>query len=296
MIYVITGHLGSGKSLLAVRLAHDYLKAGRKVASNITLNLDKLLEPTSKAAATKLPYVPNEGHLEALGHGYDGKYDESKFGLVLLDEAGKWLNSRDWADKERRGLFAWLTHARKKGWDVALIVQDYEALDAQIRRSITEVYIYCVRLDRIKVPYLPIRLPRIHRGKGLYGGPQGEKYKTWTAQGDDYFAAYDTRESVRSEELYDDAGKPVDARGLSSMLPAWHLRGRYLPPRPSLAEYGVWLAKWLLLVMLLPLFLIGLPRSGRPIKGMGTAWRADLLELFPKTRPTPYDAARSGEG
>ena len=164
MIYVITGHLGSGKSLLAVRIAHEYLRLGKPVASNITLRPDHLMPPNSRITLTKLPYIVAESHLEALGNGYDGPYDESKFGLILLDEAGKWLNSRDWADKERRGLFNWITHARKFGWDVALIVQDYESLDAQIRRAVTEMYVHCSRLDRVKVPFLPIKMPRIHVG------------------------------------------------------------------------------------------------------------------------------------
>lgn len=178
MIYVMTGHLGSGKSLLTVQMAINYLAAGKRVASNMTLFLDKALPSTSKATAIKLPYIPAAEHLKALGQGYEGKYDESKFGLVILDEAGTWLNSRDWNDKDRRGLFQWVTHARKHGWDVALIVQDYEALDSQIRRSVTELYVSCSRLDRIKLPGLPITLPRIHRAKATYKGPAGAVYKT----------------------------------------------------------------------------------------------------------------------
>lgn len=302
MIYVITGHLGSGKSLLAVRLAHDYLKEGRRVASNISLNMEHLMPADSRASSVKLPYIPTEAHLESLGDGYAGAYDESRFGLVILDEAGKWLNSRDWNDKDRRGLFAWLTHARKKGWDVALIVQDFEALDAQIRRSITEIYIYCMRLDRIKVPGLPIRLPRIHRGKGLYGGPQGEKFKTWTARGDDYFKAYDTRESVRSEELWTADGKTIDMRGPSSRLSAWHLRGRYLSPRPPGRMFAALALKALVLFVVGPLVMLCATGStADKLAGIRHLFRGglladDLAYLFPKTAASPYELADKASG
>lgn len=283
MIYVITGHLGSGKSLLAIRIAHDYLQAGKRVASNITLNLDRMPGgDKSKVTATKLPYIPNESHLEALGQGYEGPYDEDKFGLIILDEAGKWLNTRDWADKERRGLFSWLTHARKKGWDLALIVQDFEALDAQIRRSITEVYVKCQRLDRFKVPYLPIRLPRYYVGTGRYGGPDGVKFKTWHASGEDYFAAYDTREAVRQEVTWTETGETVDMRAPYTMLSGWHLRGRYIPKRPPLPVFATAVVKWTL---------IALCGWIARYRGTGAAWRRDFELLFPRTGKSPYDVA-----
>lgn len=293
MIYVITGHLGSGKSLLAVRIAHDYLKAGRRVASNITLCLDKLPgDDMSKVSATKLPYIPTAAHLSELGNGYDGKYDEDKFGLIILDEAGTWLNSRDWNDKDRRGLFQWLTHARKFGWDLALLVQDFEAMDAQIRRSIVEIFVKCQRLDRVKIPYLPIKLPKYFVGTGRYGGPDGLKYKTWHASAEDYFESYLTTEKVRMETVWTDQGAEVDARGSYSMLSAWHLRGRYRQARPPLSGYVGFAVKWTLFFILAGL-LWPLTRSGRGHLGWRENFRADLAGVFPKTARTPYDLAKS---
>lgn len=261
MIYVITGHLGSGKSLLAVDLAFQYMRAGKRVASNITLNPEYALPKRSRATAVKLPYIPTAEHLDALGKGYEGKYDEDRFGLLLLDEAGSWLNARDWNDKDRRGLFTWITHARKYGWDVALIVQDYEALDAQIRRAVTEIYVKCSRLDRIKVPFLPIHLPRAHLATARYQSATGPVVRRWLSRGDDLFKAYDTREAVRPELLYTEAG-PVDMRSLTTLLSPWHLVGRYLPPRWPWWAYGL---KALLVVfagLLWPLAILqGAPRS-----------------------------------
>jgi len=232
MIYIITGHLGSGKTLLACQLAFDYLRAGKPVASNMTFFLEHALPKRSKAIATKLPYIPTAEHLDAIGRGYDGEYDEEKFGLVLLDEAGTWLNSRDWSDKDRRGLFTWITHARKRGWDVALIVQDYESMDAQIRKSVTEAYVSCSRLDRIKIPFLPIRLPRVHLATARYLGRQGPVMRRWFTRGTDIFKAYNTEESVTQELLWTEDG-PVDMRGNATMLSPWLVAGRYMPPKPT---------------------------------------------------------------
>ena len=227
MIYIVTGHLGSGKSLVTVDMAMNrYLRQGRRVASNITLLPENALPAQSKSHYIKIPYIPRADHLESLGKGYEGDYDEQKFGLVILDEAGSWLNSRDWADKDRRGLFTWITHARKHGWDVALIVQDWESLDAQIRKSVCEIFVKCSRLDRVKIPYLPLKAPKIHRATARYGGPDGPLYERWHTRGTQVHSWYDTREAVRPEITYTEAGQ-VDARAVWSGLSPYHLVGRY---------------------------------------------------------------------
>lgn len=277
MIFIISGHLGSGKSLLAVRMAHEYLQTGRRVASNITLHLDALMRPSDRSTVTKLPYIPTPAHLDGLGRGYEGPYDEDRHGLVLLDEAGSWLNARDWNDKDRRGLFSWLTHARKYGWDVALIIQDIESLDAQIRRSILEVSVNCKRSDRIKLPYLPIKLPKYHIGTGRYGCKEDSPiFKRWIAKGDDYHAAYDTREAIKAEVMWTDAG-PVDARAPYTLLSAWHLVGRYLPPRPGRTAIAAMVAKWFLVGLLMPF------ASNR--RDLMEALRMDLASIVPGLFP-----------
>lgn len=290
MIYIITGHLGSGKTLLAVALAQTYLLRGCRVASNITLNLDHLLDPKSKVVADKLPYIPTPANLEAIGRGYAGKYDEQKFGLLLLDECGTWLNSHDWKDKDRRGLFQWVTHARKYGWDVALLVQDWESMDAQIRRSVCEVYVSCSRLDRIKVPFLPIKLPRIHVATARYQGPSGPKIRRWYTRGTALFDAYDTREAVKPEVLWTDDG-PIDIRANATMLSAWHLLGRYLPPRLTWFDIVSVMVGLTVLATLGAFLMASLGRS--PWEATRLAW----ARFKASRRPSPYlalaQAARS---
>lgn len=269
MIYMITGHLGSGKTLLAVSLAQQYMQTGRRVATNLTLNPEYLVKSTDRQIVAKLPGVPTEEFLNNIGRGYEGKYDEEKFGLLLLDEAGTWLNSRDWSDKSRRGLFRWITHARKFGWDVALIVQDWESLDAQIRRSVCECFVSCSRLDRMKVPFIPIKLPRVHMATARYQGPNGPVMKRWFTRGSELFDAYDTNEKVSEDLMYTDQG-PIDVRANSSILSAWHVRGRYLPPPLSLND-RVWVLVGLAIVAVLGSILAGL--AGRsPAEPVKAAW------------------------
>lgn len=281
MILMITGHLGSGKTLLSVALAQTYLQEGRRVATNLHLFPEHLVKPTDRQIIMKLPGVPTKEHLDQIGRGYEGKYDEAKFGLLLLDEAGSWLNSRDWSDKSRRGLFTWITHARKLGWDVALIVQDWESLDAQIRRSVCEVYVSCSRLDRIKVPFLPLKLPRIHMATARYQGPQGPKIRRWFTRGTDLFKGYDTRESIKEDVIWTEAG-PVDGRANVSLLSAWHLRGRYLAPQLSLAELLGVVGGMLFLSTVGALLLACQGRS--PWQASQAAWRRFCIGR----EPSPY--------
>lgn len=264
--YCLTGHKGAGKTLIAVGMAQKYLRRGRRVAANITLRPEHLVKAQDRSVIFKLPGFPRHEDLQLLGRGYEGPYDESKFGLVILDEAGSWLNSHDWKDPDRRGLFHWLTHARKLGWDVVLIIQDWESLDGQTRRSITELYTGCSRLDRIK--FLGIGLPKIHLATHRYKGPSGIITGRDFYTGNSLYSGYDTTESVIKDLNYTDVG-PIDARGCYTLLSAWHLKGRYMTaPEPW------WLLAWkiyaqifigLLIVLLTPIAAIERLLGGAPV-------------------------------
>jgi len=53
-------------------------------------------------------------------------------GLLVLDELGTWLNSRNWNTKNRLEILNWLFLSRKDHWDLILLAQDYEMIDAQV--------------------------------------------------------------------------------------------------------------------------------------------------------------------
>jgi len=205
-VYLVTGKLGTGKSKWCTRRAQIAIREGRRVASNMDFYLDKLNPRTRKARYTRVPDKPSVRDLEAIGHGNPESYDEDRNGLLILDELGSWLNSRQSLDGERKGVVDWLIHARKHGWDVLLIVQSAMMIDKQVREGIGEYMVVCYRLDKLKLPIIgglldmvvegAGRLPRLHvastrmqLGPGITHVVDRDFFK-----GDDLHAAYDTRQ------------------------------------------------------------------------------------------------------
>lgn len=229
-VYFVTGRLGSGKSLACVDKIRSYLADGRRVATNLDIHLDQMFEQ-NKATITRIPDKPRPDDMASLGEGYSSDdprdYDESRFGLIVLDECGTWLNSREWNDKERRKLIDWFLHARKLRWDVMFLIQDIESCDAQIVRSLCEHLVICRRLDRFKV--MGIHLPRLHIANVYYGKTTEAQVDKWMYRGGDLFDSYDTRQVFKDDVIFTPAG-PVDMRAPYTMLSAWHLKGRYLAP------------------------------------------------------------------
>ena len=124
-VYVVTGKLGAGKTLVAVGKIKDKLNQGCKVATNLDLNLDKLIGENAKATRCyRIPDKPVLADLESIGTGTDS-YDENKNGLLVLDECGTWFNARSWNDKSRQDVINWFLHARKLGWDIIFLIQDF---------------------------------------------------------------------------------------------------------------------------------------------------------------------------
>ena len=115
-VYFVTGKLGGGKSCACVARIQEYLKGGRRVATNLDLYLENLVSPWRKNIdVMRLPDKPSALDLDAIGLGYDGDYQgENKNGAVVLDECGTWFNSRTWNEAGRAQLIDWMAHARKK--------------------------------------------------------------------------------------------------------------------------------------------------------------------------------------
>lgn len=254
--YIVTGKLGSGKTLCAVGRIQEYLQQGRRVATNLDLNVEYLLNPGKKFDIVRIPDRPLVEDMEYIGVGYHGDYDETKFGALVLDEAAKWLNTRNYTEKGRKEFINWMIHSRKFGWDVYLIVQDIESLDKQVRDNFCEHLVVCRRLDRmpinlgklvlpaiimttvfiyswgVKAVIFPaligfslfaitsgrIPMPRIHIGKVHYGDNESEPVvDRWVYRGTQLIHAYDTR------QRFYDRDTPI-APGLSHVIPQ--------PPKP----------------------------------------------------------------
>lgn len=167
MIYAVKGRPGGGKSYYAARKAIQELMLGKCVVSNVTLrpgweekaaqhayfsrmrgkSIDEIasgllsryhqLDPDDTDALRELFRVRVAGERESRG-------------VAILDEAHNWLNARKWNDGDRQDYVAWFTQHRKLGFDVYLLSQAIESIDAQIRRLI-EYYVVLRNLKRWKV-------------------------------------------------------------------------------------------------------------------------------------------------
>lgn len=224
--YSVEGKLGTGKTKFCVWRAQQALREGRRVASNVDLNLGRLV-PERRCSYMRVPDKPTADDLLALGHGNPESYDEERNGVLILDELGTWLNSRTFGDKGRAGVIDFLIHARKYGWDVYLIVQDAGMIDKQVRESLIEYQCKCMRMDKVRIPVFGKvlgligslwgskrfgYLPRFHLVTSRVGaGATAVVAERWMYQGDDLHAAYDTRQVFRSDYEH----------GTHSVLPSW---------------------------------------------------------------------------
>jgi hypothetical protein len=232
-VYLVQGKLGTGKSKFCVWIAKTALYYGRRVAGNLDIHTE-ILSPKTPRGYVRLPDKPTGFDLEAMGHGNPGSYDETRNGVLILDELGTWLNSRSFQDKARAELLDWLIHARKHGWDVYLIVQDAVMIDKQVREALVEYTATCMRMDKVKIPGIGwfinwigesfntlagIRkasrwgyLPFFHLVVARIGsGAQQVIADRWTYVGTELHAAYDTRQIFRSDYQH----------GAYSTLPPW---------------------------------------------------------------------------
>ncbi|MDR5865273.1 zonular occludens toxin domain-containing protein [Halomonas koreensis] len=233
-VYVVTGKLGAGKTLVAVGKIRDKLNQGCKVATNLDLNLDKLIgEKPRQTRCFRIPDKPTLDDLEAIGTGTDS-YDESKNGLLVLDECGTWFNSRSWADKSRQAVINWFLHARKLGWDIIFLIQDLSIMDKQARVALAEHVVYCRRLDRVTLPFVgalyslvtgdKLPLPKVHLGIVKYGdSPTSMVVERWTYTGKHLYPAYDTKQAFSDSYPH----------GTYSLLPPWYTHGVFRVPRDA---------------------------------------------------------------
>jgi hypothetical protein len=229
--YFVTGKLGNGKSLVSVARIHEKMKSGCRIATNIDLNLESMSSKYCRDLnVIRVPDKPCLADLTAIGKGTES-YDESKNGLLVLDECGSWFNSRNWQDKQRAAVNDWFRHARKLGWDVILIVQDISLIDSQARDALSEHVAFCKRLDNMRVPIItplfaligiPLKFPKIHIARVVLGtSPADLMADRWVFRGTHLYSAYDTKQIF----------SPTNDFGSHSVLTPWHLNRLQLTKR-----------------------------------------------------------------
>jgi hypothetical protein len=204
-VWFVTGKLGSGKTLVSIGKIHEYLREGRRVASNIDIDVDHLFRKRKnlkkKCDFVRVPDKPSIDNMNMLGLGYDGDViDDKKTGLMVLDELGTWFNTRNFRQEGRKELIDWFIHARKLRWDIMLLVQNISLVDKQLIDSLCEYHVKCKRSDRLKVwGFTP---PNWHVGEVFYNGmseTRKNRVEAWRYIGHRYFGAYDSHQ-VFSEE------------------------------------------------------------------------------------------------
>lgn len=143
MIICYEGTPGSGKSYDAVRKVLDNLKLGRTVYSNI----DGLDDP-EKREFIKLYTGLDDYDLGTKLICFHARqvydiYPTVKSGaLLVIDEAHKWFNSRNWQKPENTAFADYCSEHRHFGIDILLITQDINKVDAQVRSNIEWTYRY----------------------------------------------------------------------------------------------------------------------------------------------------------
>ncbi len=228
-VYFITGTLGGGKSLCAVDMIRKYLSDGKKVATNMNLNLEYLCSPNNKhSRVIRVPDAPEISDLRAIGYGSD-KQDANTHGLLILDELGTWFNARDFSNKGRMAVIKWMIHMRKRRWDVGFLVQDFSMVDKQARGNIAQ---YLVSCKSSKDFWLFRPLPKFHIANVLHG-PTKTNSGNWYYKGKDVYNAYDTEQLYHTgdeDDIVDSDAEMSTAEkryrelnGLYSVLPTGYL-------------------------------------------------------------------------
>jgi len=255
-VYAITGKLGAGKGKAGMQKLREYLRAGKRVATNCDVFLEHMADERSTASVIRIPDKPSAADLYMIGsgnrfvsfepnlvHTVDGwkgsapikspvmlrGFDEAHNGALVLDECGSWLNTRNFSEKGRAELLEWMIHARKYGWDIFFIMQNINQADKQLRESLFEYVVRLTRLDRMKVPVVSGlvsavtagavsgNLPKVHVAVVRLGSnPDALVADRWIFKGDDLHDAYNTTQVF--SETY--------PHGTHCLLSAWHLSAR----------------------------------------------------------------------
>jgi len=242
-VYFITGKLGNGKTLAGVYQIQRHLRLGLPVATNIDINVCKMVGNDKKNTLVyRLKDKPTVHDLACIGDAYkdpNQKYDESKFGALVFDECATWFNSRTWNDSDRQDLINALVHIRKKHWNVYFIIQNISVVDKQARELLGEHTVFMRRSDNFKIPFVTsiiklltgyrLTMPKRFFGIVKYGtNANSMSVDTWYFTGTDIYDLYETEQVFTP--LYDKEPycllTPYHLKGYSSAIKNWRFTMR----------------------------------------------------------------------
>lgn len=160
MIRLVTGVVGSGKTLHSVGWAVEALADGRTIYTNIELNHQAIsdlirrryrviIEPDQ---IREVDLIADPNWHDNIEWGVDG-YPV----MVLLDEIHLWFNARDWSKTQKLhgDMLSFLSQSRKADVDVVFIAQVAGQLEKQFRDQ-CEWEFYFRALKSIKIPVLGV--------------------------------------------------------------------------------------------------------------------------------------------
>ena len=135
MIYLYSGTPGSGKSLHVARVIRNTLLLDKPVLANIPINTDRIRH------SERFIYVPDarlrpSALVEYSQKHFEGKTVKEGEILLIIDEAQRLFNARDWSKSDRAAWNEFFQLHRHFGYDIILVAQFDRMLDRQVRSVI----------------------------------------------------------------------------------------------------------------------------------------------------------------
>jgi hypothetical protein len=166
-LYCVTGPMGSGKTVYAVKMCREALESGKVVITNFQLvddwtdtvvdhNVFRWLVPGRRARLKKkfrrhCYMVRDLSELRRIR--LDGKGERRA--VAVIDEGHVFMNAREWKQDGRGDLVEWVSATRKLGIDIYIITQDLDSLDRQVRSRLT-YHVHLRNLKQFKVMGIPV--------------------------------------------------------------------------------------------------------------------------------------------
>lgn len=135
MIYLYSGTPGSGKSLHTARVICNTLMLKKPVICNFPINLSIVKNPGLFSYVTDKELTP-EYLVRYSRDFFEGRSVKEGAILLIIDEAQRLFNARDWSKSDRDGWNTFFQLHRHYGYDIILAAQFDRMLDRQIRSLI----------------------------------------------------------------------------------------------------------------------------------------------------------------
>lgn len=232
-IYIITGKPGQGKTYMLAKRAEEFYAAGRRIFSNFKLSVPDYVVgdiENDHDLADKSKQVFYWGNLS--------QFNRMDNGVILMDEAQRYFNARQWAflssDIEIK-----LQQHRKERLDLWGTTQHYSRIDVSLRLLVEEYFVvqkiignWRRRDGRYSRPWGVFRMrsyfledmDRAARAEGE--GNKEKKIKhhqstEWSFMEKDITSFYDTEEVVV-------ASKPMPLKCVVRTAPCGHVEHKHI--------------------------------------------------------------------